>query len=67
MAAHREVRELVEVGAYVAGTNPEVDAAVTHWPGDRTRSCARPSTSTAPAEQSWAHLAALVHALGDLP
>jgi flagellum-specific ATP synthase len=32
MAAHREVRELVEIGAYVPGTNPEADRANAIWP-----------------------------------
>jgi flagellum-specific ATP synthase len=32
MAAHREVRELVEIGAYVPGTNPEADRATAVWP-----------------------------------
>ncbi|GGK82932.1 FliI/YscN family ATPase [Mangrovihabitans endophyticus] len=32
LAAHREVRELVEIGAYVEGTNPEADRATAIWP-----------------------------------
>jgi flagellum-specific ATP synthase len=32
MAAHRDVRELVEIGAYVPGTNPDADRATTIWP-----------------------------------
>jgi flagellum-specific ATP synthase len=32
MAAHRDVRELVEIGAYVPGTNPEADRATAVWP-----------------------------------
>jgi flagellum-specific ATP synthase len=32
MAAHREVRELVEIGAYVPGTNPDADRATAIWP-----------------------------------
>jgi flagellum-specific ATP synthase len=32
MAAYREVRELVEIGAYVPGTNPEADRATAIWP-----------------------------------
>jgi flagellum-specific ATP synthase len=27
LAAHRDVRELIEIGAYVAGTNPDADRA----------------------------------------
>ncbi|WP_211258946.1 FliI/YscN family ATPase [Spirillospora albida] len=32
MAAHRDVRELIEIGAYVPGTNPDADLARTLWP-----------------------------------
>jgi len=32
MAAHRDVRELVEIGAYVPGTNPDADRATAIWP-----------------------------------
>ena len=32
MAAHRDVRELVEIGAYVVGTNPDADRANAAWP-----------------------------------
>jgi flagellum-specific ATP synthase len=32
MAAYREVRELVEIGAYVPGTNPDADRATAVWP-----------------------------------
>jgi flagellum-specific ATP synthase len=32
MAAHREIRELIEIGAYVPGTNPEADRATAVWP-----------------------------------
>ncbi|GGJ82516.1 EscN/YscN/HrcN family type III secretion system ATPase [Pilimelia anulata] len=32
LAAHRDVRELVEIGAYVTGTNPEADLAQVLWP-----------------------------------
>jgi flagellum-specific ATP synthase len=66
MAARRQAQDLIDVGAYVAGSNPLVDAAVTH--GRAIDAFLRqPMTEQAPAEQSWAHLAALVHALGDLP
>jgi len=33
LAAHRDVRELVEIGAYVTGTNPDADRAQALWPG----------------------------------
>jgi flagellum-specific ATP synthase len=32
LAAHRDVRELVEIGAYVPGANPEADRARALWP-----------------------------------
>jgi flagellum-specific ATP synthase len=32
LAAHRDVRELVEIGAYVPGTNPDADRARALWP-----------------------------------
>jgi flagellum-specific ATP synthase len=32
LAAHRSVRELVEIGAYVPGTNPDADRAQAMWP-----------------------------------
>jgi flagellum-specific ATP synthase len=32
LAARRDVRELVEIGAYVAGTNPTADRALALWP-----------------------------------
>ncbi|MBV9821601.1 MAG: FliI/YscN family ATPase [Actinobacteria bacterium] len=32
LAARRDVRELVEIGAYVAGTNPRADRALALWP-----------------------------------
>ena len=32
LAAHRDVRELVEIGAYVTGTNPDADRALALMP-----------------------------------
>jgi flagellum-specific ATP synthase len=32
LAAHREVRELVEIGAYVAGSDPDADTALARMP-----------------------------------
>jgi flagellum-specific ATP synthase len=32
LSARRDVKELVEIGAYVAGTNPEADRALGLWP-----------------------------------
>jgi flagellum-specific ATP synthase len=59
MAAHRDVRELVEIGAYVPGTNHDADRANAAWPqisaflrqglDDRTT-----------ADSAWAALRALI-------
>jgi flagellum-specific ATP synthase len=65
MAARRQAQDLLDVGAYVAGSNPLVDAAVTH--GRAIDAFLQQGMDeSAPAEQSWAHLTALVNALGDL-
>jgi flagellum-specific ATP synthase len=59
LAARREVRELVEIGAYVAGTNPAADRAQALWPAIEAflqQDLAEP----APADQSWRALDALL-------
>ncbi|HEX3004807.1 MAG TPA: FliI/YscN family ATPase [Angustibacter sp.] len=62
LAAHRDARELIEVGAYAAGSDPDVDAAVTHW--DALNAFLRqPIDETVGHESSWGHLLALVGAL----
>ncbi|WP_033345983.1 FliI/YscN family ATPase [Catenuloplanes japonicus] len=61
LAAHRDVRELVEIGAYVPGTNPDADVANVIWPqilGFLRQSLDDPS----PAEHSWALLNSLLNA-----
>ncbi|GIM92328.1 FliI/YscN family ATPase [Paractinoplanes toevensis] len=61
MAAHREVRELVEIGAYVPGTNPEADRANALWPRITAFLRQDMDERVNPAE-SWALLHALVTA-----
>ncbi|MGN6302492.1 MAG: FliI/YscN family ATPase [Angustibacter sp.] len=62
LAAHRDARELIEVGAYAPGSDPDVDAAVTHW--DAVNAFLRqPIDETVGHESSWGHLTALVNAL----
>jgi flagellum-specific ATP synthase len=61
MAAHREVRELVEIGAYVPGTNPEADRANALWPQITAFLRQDMEEKVNPAE-SWAYLHALVTA-----
>lgn len=63
MAARRGVQDLVDVGAYVSGSNPLVDAALSQT--DAIDSfLQQPVEAAAPAADSWQRLAALVDALG---
>jgi flagellum-specific ATP synthase len=59
LAAHREVRELVEIGAYVAGSNPDADRARALWPriDDFLR---QDMAERATAAEAWAALRDLV-------
>ena len=59
MAAHREIRELVEIGAYVPGTNPEADRATAIWP-QITAFLRQDLDERVTAEQAWAELRALI-------
>jgi flagellum-specific ATP synthase len=61
MAAHREVRELVEIGAYVPGTNPEADRANAIWP-HITAFLRQDLDDRVTAEESWTLLRALIAA-----
>lgn len=66
MAARRQAQDLLDVGAYVTGSNPLVDAAVTH--GTAIDGFLRQGMDErAPSGESWGRLAALVAAMGDLP
>lgn len=59
LAAHRSVRELVEIGAYVAGTDPDADAALARM--DQIEDFLRqPMEVTTPLSETWARLASLV-------
>jgi flagellum-specific ATP synthase len=62
LAAHRDARELIEVGAYAPGADPDVDAAVVHW--DAVNGFLRqPIHETVSQPAAWGHLSALVGAL----
>jgi flagellum-specific ATP synthase len=61
MAAHREVRELVEIGAYVPGTNPDADRANAMWP-HIIAFLRQELDERVTAEQAWNALRALVAA-----
>jgi flagellum-specific ATP synthase len=63
LAAYRDVRELVEIGAYVTGTNPDADRARTLMPriNEFLRQDMEEST---PAPTAWAMLKELVDGTG---
>ena len=61
LAAHRDAKDLLEIGAYVAGTNPLVDRAV-QLEHDITGFLRQDVHDAAPAEDSWSRLRALVGA-----
>ncbi len=65
MAARRQAQDLLDVGAYVSGSNPLVDAAVTHA-GAIDDFLRQGMDEAAPAAQSWSRLAALVDAMGEI-
>jgi len=59
LAAWRDVRELVEVGAYVNGSDPVADAAIRLRPSIDAF-LRQDADQSVPAEQSWTELAALL-------
>ncbi|MHA3946306.1 FliI/YscN family ATPase [Cellulomonas bogoriensis] len=66
MAARRRAQDLLDVGAYVPGSNPLVDAAVANAAGIDAF-LQQPLDEVAEAEDSWEHLAALVGQMGVQP
>jgi flagellum-specific ATP synthase len=59
MAAHRDIRELIEIGAYVPGTNPDADLARTLWP--RIEAFLRQDMDErCPSEDAWRMLTDLL-------
>ena len=65
MAARSQAQDLLDVGAYVAGSNPLVDAAVTHARAIDAF-LQQQLDERAPLADSWARLGTLVHGMGDL-
>ena len=59
MAAHREARDLIEIGAYVQGPNPMVDRSVALEPAIKAF-LTQDLHESVPAEQSWTELHELV-------
>ncbi|WP_199422588.1 FliI/YscN family ATPase [Actinotalea solisilvae] len=63
LAARRRAQDLIDVGAYAAGSNPLVDAAVAH--ADAIDAFLRQAMDeAAPAGDSWQRLGALVQQMG---
>jgi flagellum-specific ATP synthase len=63
LAAAEEVRELVEVGAYVPGTNPAADRGLAAKPS-LVEFLRQPSHETVGFEEAWAQLDALRPQIG---
>jgi flagellum-specific ATP synthase len=63
MAARRQAQDLIDVGAYLRGANPLVDAALDHAAAIDAF-LRQDIAETADGAESWARLAALVDALG---
>jgi flagellum-specific ATP synthase len=60
LAAYRDVRELVEIGAYVPGTNADADLARALWPAI-TAFLTQPMAEICPVHTAWQRLAEIVH------
>ncbi len=63
LAARRDVQDLLDVGAYVPGSNPVVDGALAAWPAIEAFLQQRVS-DPAPTAESWAFLHQIAAALG---
>ncbi|MFS3127097.1 FliI/YscN family ATPase [Nocardioides sp. Bht2] len=59
LAAHRDVRELVEIGAYVSGADRDADRALARLPQIEAFLC-QPIEQAAALDQAWGQLALLV-------
>lgn len=57
--AHADVKDLVEIGAYVSGTNARADQALAQWPAIE-QFLQQPKDSVVPADQAWAELDQLI-------
>ncbi|MEO7125510.1 MAG: FliI/YscN family ATPase [Nakamurella sp.] len=53
--AHADVKDLVEIGAYVSGTNARADKALAQWPAIE-QFLRQPKDSIVPADQAWDEL-----------
>ena len=57
--AHSDVKDLVEIGAYVSGTNARADQALAQW-DDIERFLRQPKDAVIPAADSWSELDRLI-------
>jgi flagellum-specific ATP synthase len=57
--AHADVKDLVEIGAYVSGTNARADQALAQWPAIE-RFLRQPKDTVVPAEHAWTELDELI-------
>jgi len=66
LAARADVQELVQIGAYVRGTNPTADHALAAWPAIQ-HFLQQERHDLVPTDAAWAQLAqALAHPVGGL-
>ncbi|HVU93359.1 MAG TPA: FliI/YscN family ATPase [Jatrophihabitans sp.] len=63
IAARSEVQELVQIGAYVRGTNPTADHALAIWPAIQ-EFLQQAKDDLVPADAAWAQLAGVLGADG---
>jgi len=63
MAAYRDARELIEVGAYAPGSDPDVDLAIRLRPALDAFARQSPQ-AVVPADQAWHDLSAMVAGAG---
>ena len=66
LAAYRDARELLEIGAYVPGTNPEVDAARALMP-QIDEFLRQSMTDVTPSAEAWARLGRGARAVSTAP
>ena len=59
LAAERDARDLVDIGAYVPGSNPTTDRALALSPGISAY-LRQPSDEIVPADASWSRLLSLM-------
>jgi flagellum-specific ATP synthase len=59
LAARRDAQDLIEIGAYVPGTNPLVDRATQLWTAITAFLC-QDADAVAPVDESWGLLRGMV-------